>query len=113
MAGKRKYGRPIRIDLLWMMLVNAAAGAVALTVVLLVFGVDAILRMRVEAAGLRMSPEHWSFLALMVPGAGIAYGCLWYWLILTGRSRGVSWGGACLYGALIAYGNLPFTGFLF
>lgn len=112
MRGRRKYGRPIRSDLLLMMVFNAAAAFVVLYFVFALSGVGSIIPERLAQAGLEVTNRKLALIGAMVPGAGIAFACLWYWLILTGRSRGLSWGAACIYGVFIAYGNTPFSGFL-
>lgn len=113
MGGRRKYGRPHRGDVLGMMLMNTGVSAFVLTIVFWFFEVGTIMPQRFAPITNGISAPEWLFLLALTPGAGIAYGCLWYWLVIIGRAKGVPWGGAFVYGALVAFGNVPFSGFLF
>ena len=109
----RRYGRPHRTDLLAMMLLNALVAAPALLLVFAIFGTRSIF-----APILAASPQddesfiRWLSYFMLLPGAGIMFSCLWYWLILTGRGRGLNWGAALCYGVGIALVNVPVCGFL-
>jgi hypothetical protein len=112
MIGKGRYGRPNRTALLTMIAINGALALIALTISLAIFGVRDILPPRPEMfRALRTMP--WEMIWPMLPGAAVAYGCLWYWLIVVGRSRGVPWGGAVVYGMVIALVNVPVGGFIY
>ncbi|HZO88387.1 MAG TPA: hypothetical protein VFB38_08605 [Chthonomonadaceae bacterium] len=112
MSSKRRFGRPGGGSLLGMMIINGLVAAVVLLIVFVLFDIGHILEARLAAYPLVGAAAHWSKFWPMLPGASIGFGCLWYWLVLVGRSRGVPWGGALLYGVLIAMGNVPFSGFL-
>jgi hypothetical protein len=101
----------VRSDLVLMMAVNGLVSSVLLLVLFLVFGIRVFLPVRMAGHTLLLTKETWAMLALMVPGSGIGFACLWYWLILRGRSRGVAWGAAGLYGVAVAFCALPFAGF--
>lgn len=109
--GRRRFGRPNRFDLLAMMLVNAAASGVIFYVVYTLFNIQPILTEALAARGIAMGGRI-ALIVPLIPGAGIAFSCLWYWLILTGRRNGLSWGGALLYGVLIACADVPVGGFV-
>lgn len=111
MGGRRKYGRPHRGDLLCMMVKNAVMGFFVLWFVFWLFDVSSIVPERAAAFGVLLSPDKWMFLGFLLPGASIGFGCLWYWLVIVGRSRGVPWGAALSYGIFIALANVPLSGF--
>ena len=50
---------------------------------------------------------------MLIPGAAIGYGILWFWLIITGlTNKGLPWAGAIVYGAIIALCDVPLSGLL-
>lgn len=107
---RRRFGRPNRIDLLAMMLLNAIASGLVFYFVYTLFNVQPIIDAYLMARGLTTART--TLVAPLIPGAGVAFGCLWYWLILTGRRSGLSWGSAFLYGILIAMADVPLGGFV-
>jgi hypothetical protein len=112
MIGKGRYGRPNRASLLAMMIVNGIAALIVMRVALAIFGVPDLIPAAPQFLhALRITP--WALILPMLPGAAIAYGCLWYWLIVVGRSRGVPWGGAVVYGMVIALVNVPLAGLIY
>jgi hypothetical protein len=86
---------------------------IVLTVALSVFGVRELIPFKLAAMLHSASAPKWSMVWPMLPGAAIAYGCLWYWQILIGRSSGVPWGGAAVYGLVIALIDVPIGGLLY
>jgi hypothetical protein len=136
MGGKRRFGRPGSGSLLGMMLVNAVISVFVLKLCCGLFGfrwflpehlsglasaqaiqkwqvihdLCKILHFALPASA--QAVQKWGVILPLLPGAAIGFGCLWYWLILVGRSRGLSWTGACVYGILIAFANVPLAGFL-
>jgi hypothetical protein len=114
---RRRYGRPDRASLFAMMGINAVVSVVVLTVALSIFGVRELMPFKLAAmlhTSLHTSEAlRWNIIWPQVPGAAIAYGCLWFWLILVGRTRGVAWGGAAVYGLVIALVNVPVAGLLY
>ena len=113
MTTTRRYGRPDRASLLAMMTVNAVGAIIVLTVALTLFGVRELLPFNLAAMLHIVSAPKWSMVWPMLPGAAIAYGCLWYWEVIIGRSRGVPWGGAAVYGLVIALIDVPIAGLLY
>ena len=103
---KPRYGRPNRLSLLAVMLLNALVGVVVLYLVCTLFGVNTIVIGQLAAHGIHVS-ERWGIVLPMLPGIGIGMGCLWFWLVLVGRTKGVVWGGAAVYGGLVAVCNVP------
>ena len=91
---RRRYGRPDRASLLTMMILNAVAAIAVLAVALALFGVRELIPFKLAEMLHTLTPR-WSMVWPMLPGAAIAYGCLWYWQVVIGRSRGVPWGGSC------------------
>lgn len=111
MALRRKYGRPHSADLFGMMLANAGTASLVLLVVFGLFGTRHILLpVSLQATDITGSLFKWLCYGLLLPGSGILYGCLWFWLILTGRRGGVNWGAAFLYGIGIALVNALLCG---
>ena len=114
MAIRRKYGRPHSAELFGMMLVNAGIASVVLLVVFGIFGTRHILLpvslQSAQIADLTGSLFKWLCYGLLLPGSGILYGCLWFWLILTGRRQGVNWSAGMLYGVGIALANALLCG---
>ena len=107
MSGRR-YGRPGSGSLLGMMAVNALLGGIVLFVILHLFGIREIVAP--DAMGLALSRIKWNALWPLVPGIGVAFGCLWYWLVVIARSRRLPWAGACIYGSIIAVMNVLLSG---
>jgi hypothetical protein len=95
-----------------MILVNGVVALGVLAVLFAVFDVRPILAARLEAIPLVRAAAHWNLLWPMLPGGAVGFACLWYWLAFMGRARGVTWGGALLYGGAIAFGNVPLSAFL-
>ena len=111
MAIRRKYSRPHSAELFGMMLANAGGASVVLLIVFAVFGTRHILLpVSLQAADVPGSLFKWLCYGLLLPGSGILYGCLWFWLILTGRRGGVNWGAGLLYGVGIALANALLCG---
>jgi hypothetical protein len=99
-----------------MMVANGALALVVLTATLKMFGVnESIIPIlpgdMAVPAHLRLTMP-WGLVWPMLPGAAVAFGCLWYWLTVIGRSRGIPWGGAAVYGLVIALVNVPVGGML-
>ena len=99
------------MDLFGMMFANAGTASVALLIIFGIFGTRHILlpiaNMPADIA------EHlfkWLCYGLLLPGSGILYACLWFWLVLTGRRDGVNWGAALFYGIGIALVNALLCG---
>jgi hypothetical protein len=94
-----------------MLLFNFAASAVVLYVVFLIFG--EFHRLAEWSAG-HAAPGGPTipWLVALTPGAAVGYTAIWYWCVLAGRSRGVPWTGALLYGVLAALADLPVGGFV-
>ena len=109
---RRRYGRPDRASLLIMMALNALAAICVLTVALTLFGVRELIPFRLSEMLHTLTPR-WSMVWPMLPGAAIAYGCLWYWQVVIGRSKGVPWGGAAIYGLIIAVVDVPIGGLIY
>ncbi len=101
-----RYGRPDRASLFGTMLINALAGSVVLYLACTLFGVNAIVIGQFARHGITIS-ERWGVVLPMLPGIGIGMGCLWFWLVLVGRTKGVQWGGAAVYGGILAVCNVP------
>lgn len=112
MSGRRRYNRPGGGSFFGMLFVNGVAAFILLKIVFALFGTGLILSQRLAAYGPTHAAARWDTFWAMLPGAALGYACLWYWLILVGRSRGISWGGASIYGVLIAFGNVLAAGFL-
>jgi len=109
MLGTGKYGRPNRIWLLTMIIANAVVAFVLLSFLLRLFAIDNIV---LSAAKLDGPPNRWALSLVLLPGAAIAFGCLWYWLVVVGRTRGIVWGGALVYGMIIGVCNIPLGGLI-
>ncbi len=108
---KPRYGRPNRASLLGVMLLNGLVGAIVLYLVCTLFGVSTIILNGLAAHGIQVS-ERWSVVLPMLPGVAIGMGCLWYWLVIIGRTKGVQWGGALVYGGVLAACNVPIAGLI-
>lgn len=111
MSGRRRF-LPGFFGLLGMIICNGLVAGMVLQVLYGLFGVSSHLSMRLAAWSITQSAAKWETLWPMLPGASLLFGCLWFWLIVTGRSRGVNWGAGTLYGVLIAFGNVLIAGFL-
>lgn len=111
MSGRRRF-RPGTFSLLGMILVNAVVAAFVLKITFAIFGVHQIIPTRLSAYAITQSAAKWEVLWPMVPGAAIAFACLWFILILVGRSRGINWTAAAFYGIGIAYADVLVGGFL-
>lgn len=109
--GHGKYGRPSRGALLCMMVLNAGLAAVVLTVVFALFDISHVLT---NAYGTRIGPSGMPADALLpfLPGAGIMFGCLWFWTCVYGRSKGLPWVGAFIYGVVLSIINVAIAGFI-
>ncbi len=47
--------------------------------------------------------------AEIAPVASVGFALLWFWLVVTGRShKGIAWGGAAIYGAIVAISSFAF-----
>jgi hypothetical protein len=95
-----------------MMALNGVVACLVLAVLFALFGVGNIIEARLAASSLTADAAKWSALLPMLPGAAILFGCLWYWLVVIGRAKGLPWGAACLYGVFLACGNVPLSGLL-
>src|SRR5690242_13047942 len=107
-----RYGRPGSLSFLLMIAVNAVLGTDMLWLVTRIFDIGQILPKRLASWSWAQEAAKWDTLWPMLPGAGLGFACLWYWLVLTGRSKGIAWGGALIYGGLIACGDVILGGFL-
>lgn len=96
--------------MLGMMAVNALLGGVVLFVFLQLFGIREIVAP--DAMGRALSRIKWNALWPLVPGIGVAFGCLWYWLVAVARSHRLPWAGACIYGSIIAVMNVLLSGLM-
>src|SRR5947209_6944709 len=94
-----------------MIFVNAIAAFFVLKIVFALFGTQAGIGAHLAGWSLTSAGAKWSVIWPMLPGAAFGFACLWYWLILVGRSRPLPWGGAFVYGAIIAFANVPIAGF--
>ena len=112
MSSKRRYNRPGGGSFLGMILLNSIVAFIVLKVVFTLFGVNWVLGQKVAAIGALHVAVKWGVLVAMLPGAAVGFACLWYWLILVGRSRGLPWAGALIYGVLLAFGNVLLAGVL-
>jgi hypothetical protein len=95
-----------------MMALNALIAGPLLALLLMLFGVQHIRLPLPMLDRLVANESAGAIVWTMVPGAGIGFGCLWYWLVLVGRSRGISWGGACIYGVGIALADVLIWGLI-
>lgn len=112
MSGKRRL-RPGSIGIVGMMAVNAALSLIVLSFLFKLFGVSQLLPDFAVRHAWAAEAANWEMFGTLIPGAAIGFGLLWFWLILTGRSgKGLSWGGAAIYGLIIGLCNIPLSGFL-
>ena len=113
MSRSGRYGRPGRLPLLAMMLANGILSWFVLHILFSILDVRDIPDIfGPRGAAWTVGLKSWDLLTWMLPGVGIGLGCLWFWLILVGRSRGVPWGGAFAYAVVIAFVNAPVSGLL-
>src|SRR5579871_1207733 len=112
MSSKRRYGRPGGGSFFGMILLNGILAFIVLKVVFALFGVNWVLGQKAAAIGALHAATKWGVLLAMLPGAAVGFACLWYWLVLVGRSRGLPWAGACIYGVLLAFSNVLLAGLL-
>ncbi|HLK59022.1 MAG TPA: hypothetical protein VKU00_20850 [Chthonomonadaceae bacterium] len=112
MSGRRRL-RPGSAGLLGMMLLNGLIAFGVLHVLLAAFGIRQILPDFAASHAWAQEASKWESLWPLIPGAAIGCGCLWFWLIVTGRTeRGVNWASALVYGVVIALLNVPSFGLL-
>ncbi len=111
MSGFRRF-RPNSLSLLAMIVVNGLAAGVVLKFLFALFGIGAIFPEWAAAHEWTRTAMQWELFWPLLPGAAIGFGCLWYWLILAGRFRGLPWGAACIYGCGVAFATVPLSGFL-
>ena len=95
-----------------MMLANGLAAATAFPITMWLFGVKEVVPPLPFLRHLFGILPDWQAVWPLLPGMAVAGGCFWYWLVLTGRRNGVAWGGAVIYGALIALCNVPACGLI-
>lgn len=105
-----KYGRPGSSSLLAMIAANYVAAVILMACAVLMSDIMSLLPTAPKETGY-LACLHFSAIAL-APGAAILYGCQWFWLVVTGRVKGVTWGGAVVYGALIAIADVPVAGLI-
>ncbi len=103
---KPRYGRPGIFSLLGVMLLNLLVGSLVFYLVCVLFGINSIVIGQLLAHGIKVS-DTWGVVLPMLPGVAVGMGCLWYWIVLIGRTKGVQWGGATVYGGLLALFNVP------
>lgn len=115
MTSNRRSLRPNGLGILGMMVLNACLSLALFTVLFKMFGVSSLLpdlAAHYDWAA-DAGAAHWEMLGTLIPGAAISFGLLWFWLILTGRTaKGLSWGGAAIYGMIIGLYNVPISGLL-
>lgn len=110
---RKRRLRPRVIELVGMIALNAVVSAVLLRVLFVMFGVSAIIPELSARFAWAAEASRWSIVGTLIPGAAVSYGLLWFWLVITGRTqRGISWGGAAIYGAFAGIYDVPIAGFL-
>ena len=117
MIGKRRYGRPGTSDVIKMIVVNLIIASVTLLVVFKIFGMGIAIGQLPIGEDKNAREIMWTLYSFILPGAGIGFALLWFWLILTGRTvKGLNWGAAYVYGGAVGLFCLPlgsfFTGLL-
>ncbi len=117
MIGNRRYGRPGTSDIIKMIVVNLLISAVVLLFVFKIFGLGIAIGQLPIGEGKNAREIMWTLYSFILPGAGIGFAILWFWLILTGRTvKGLNWGAAYVYGGGVGLFCLPlgsfFTGLL-
>ncbi|MCX6377968.1 MAG: hypothetical protein NT023_00600 [Armatimonadetes bacterium] len=99
MIGKRRYGRPGTSDVIKMIVVNLIIASVTLLVVFKIFGMGIAIGQLPIGEDKNAREIMWTLYSFILPGAGIGFALLWFWLILTGRTvKGLNWGAAYVYG---------------
>lgn len=111
MSGKRRF-RPSRFDMLRMMGINLIVGGLLLKFVLYLFGISFISPMFHFVQKWLPTGMKWEVFWPLLPGMAIGYAGLWGWLVLTGRSTKLQWGGAFAYGVGIACADVVVGGFV-
>jgi hypothetical protein len=111
MSGSRRF-LPGFFRLLGMMILNGVAAGVVLPLLYRLFGVSGLLARQLASWPVTQAAAKWETLWPMLPGASLLFACLWFWLIVTGRTRGINWGAACFYGLMISFSNVLIAGFL-
>lgn len=97
--------RPARSDVAKRLLAN----------LFLVFVLEELFLTLFQVRGI-FPPGHDGFVARLLltlellPGLALAYTLFWYWLVLLGRVRDVSWGAAFFYGILIGIAGVVVAG---
>jgi hypothetical protein len=113
MTGSKRRLRPGSAGIVGMMAVNAVVSLLVLTVMFKLFGVSQLLPDFAAHHAWAAEAANWEMFGTLIPGAAIGFGLLWFWLVLTGRSsKGLSWGGAAIYGLIIGLCSIPLSGFL-
>lgn len=117
MIGKRRYGRPGTSDVIQMIVVNLLVSAAVLLIVFKMFGMGVAIGQLPIGSDKNAREIMWTLYSFILPGAGIGFALLWFWLIVTGRSvKGLNWGAAYVYGGGLGLFCLPlgsfFTGIL-
>ena len=112
MSSRRSLRRPGIGSLLGMIALNGVLSAIVLKVLFRVFGVGDVIGAHLAASAGTQVAVKWDHFWPMLPGAAVGFGCLWYWLIFAGRSKGVNWGVATCYGVGVACGNVPLSGLI-
>ncbi len=103
-----RYGRPGSASLLTVIAVNYILSTIVLGIALMLSDILHFLPVLPHGTGyhvcMRVAAQ------ILAPGAAILYGCQWFWLVITGRVKGVTWGGALVYGSCLAVANVPVAG---
>ncbi len=94
-----RRNRPPTSAIIGMMLANAVLSFPILFSLLWLMGVKSIL-----PPGFEKGPQLIRTSVVMLPGAGILFGCFWFWLTVTRRASGISWGAAAIYGLFLGWG---------
>lgn len=111
MSGRRRT-LPSSARLLGMMVANAVISTVVLYAVYAMFGLNNVLMARLSQVETLDVASKWQTLWPLIPGSAIAFACLWFCLIVVGRTRGINWPSAFFYGIGIAFGNVLLGGLL-
>ena len=105
--------RPSGADLMFMTLLNAVAAFICLKVFFRLFDVGHVLPEFAATHAWAHDAGKWDPFVWLIPGAAIGFGLRWFWLVITGRSeRGISWGGAAIYGAFLGVADVPLSCFV-
>ncbi len=105
-----RYGRPGSASLLAVIACNYLLSTAILGLALLFSDILHFIPVLPQETGY-FACLHFSAIVL-APGAAIFYGCLWFWLVITGRVKGVTWGGALVYGVCLALLDVPVAGLI-